>query len=91
MLRLRANLRAFLHELASAALAALAFGLLLCKILPARLPVARIGGVFADVFGEFGRGGGHRESVRAGLSVDFTALNFRENSMSSATRRSFSA
>ena len=59
MLRLRATPSALLHELASAAPAALAFGLLLRKILPARVPAARIGGAFADVFGEFGQGVGH--------------------------------
>ena len=58
-LRLRVNLRALLHELASAAPAALAFDLLLRKILPARLPAARIPGAWAAIFGEFGRGGGH--------------------------------
>ena len=57
--RLLVNIRAVLPELASAAPAALAFGLLLRKLLPARLPAARIPGAFADVFGEFGRGVGH--------------------------------
>ncbi len=59
ILRLRANLRTHFHELASAARAALAFGLLLRKFLPARFPAARIPGALADVFGEFGRGVGH--------------------------------
>ena len=36
-----------------------AFGLLLRKSLPARLPVARIPGAWADGFGESGRGVGH--------------------------------
>ena len=57
--RLRAILRALLPDLASAAPAALAFGLLHRKLLPARLPAARIPGALADVFGEFERGVGH--------------------------------
>src|SRR5471030_88956 len=54
-----ARIRSVLHELASAAPAALAFGLLLRKLLPARLPAARIPGAFEGVLGEFGRGVDH--------------------------------
>lgn len=59
--------RNLLRELPSAAPAALAFGLLLRKLRPARLPAARIPGAWVGVLGEFGQGVGHGWSLGAGV------------------------